>query len=97
MAIENSFITYYLHYRAYQTNRSGSRGISLASITSYDIITRDAKLPFENRIDVDLEICSRVPRIFLAGREIFTSVENIITGPEFFGWSRIFFFFFEII
>ena len=47
------------------------------------------------RIDIDLEICSRVPRIFLAGREFFSSVENIFTSRDFFGWSRMFFFFFS--
>jgi len=101
MAIENSFITYYLHYRAYQTNRSGSRGIFLASI----IIRHSSRVMqiYPLRIDVDLAICSRVPRIFLADREFFSSVENIFTGREIFGSSRIFwlvenvFFFFEII
>ena len=47
------------------------------------------------RIDIDLEICSHVPRIFLAGREFFSSVENIFSGREFFGWSRMFFFLFR--
>ena len=36
------------------------------------------------RIDIGLEICSRVPRTFLAGREFFASVEGIFTGREFF-------------
>ena len=41
------------------------------------------------RIDVDLAICSRVPRGILAGRELFSSVGNIFTGGEFFGLPRI--------
>ena len=49
MRYTNSFITYYLHYRAYQTNRSGSRGISLASILSYDIDDDDEGLYFLTR------------------------------------------------
>ena len=51
----NSFITYYLHYRAYQTNRSVPHQMTF--------ITRDANLP-NLRIDIDLEICSGVPGIF---------------------------------
>ena len=34
------------------------------------------------RIGVDLAICSRVPGIFLAGREFFSSVENFLAGRE---------------
>ena len=31
----------------------------------------------------------------MAGREFFSSVENIFTGRESFGWSRMFFFLFR--
>ena len=74
MRFINSFVTYYLHYRAYQTNRSGSRGISLASISSDDINSSRLTQIYPLRIDIDLEICSRV---FLAGLFFFQAEDGI--------------------